>query len=90
MSIAVVILNSSLQKHLNEDIIDFDLLEDLICFIDENYPMGAILVFLPVCYLDFRIYYIFSIYNVVFNFYSCISLLVDMITTNRELQKLTC
>ncbi|XP_042415652.1 DExH-box ATP-dependent RNA helicase DExH7, chloroplastic-like isoform X3 [Zingiber officinale] len=34
-------------KHLNEDVIDFDLLEDLICFIDENYPMGAILVFLP-------------------------------------------
>ncbi|XP_064969057.1 DExH-box ATP-dependent RNA helicase DExH7, chloroplastic-like isoform X1 [Musa acuminata AAA Group] len=34
-------------KRLNEDVIDFDLLEDLICFIDENYPPGAILVFLP-------------------------------------------
>ncbi|URE09956.1 HA2 [Musa troglodytarum] len=34
-------------KRLNEDVIDFDLLEDLICFIDENYPAGAILVFLP-------------------------------------------
>ena len=37
-----------MQKRLNEDVIDFDLLEDLICFIDENYPPGAILVFLPV------------------------------------------
>ncbi|KMZ65415.1 putative ATP-dependent RNA helicase DHX36 [Zostera marina] len=34
-------------KFLNEDIIDYDLLEDLICFVDENYPSGAILVFLP-------------------------------------------
>ncbi|XP_072970121.1 DExH-box ATP-dependent RNA helicase DExH7, chloroplastic isoform X2 [Typha angustifolia] len=34
-------------KRLNEDVIDFDLLEDLICYIDENYPSGAILVFLP-------------------------------------------
>ena len=36
------------QKRLNEDVIDFDLLEDLICYIDENCPPGAILVFLPV------------------------------------------
>ena len=36
------------QKRLNEDVIDFDLLEDLICFIDENCPPGALLVFLPV------------------------------------------
>nr|AGT16420.1 ATP-dependent RNA helicase [Saccharum hybrid cultivar R570] len=34
-------------KRLNEDVIDFDLLEDLICYIDENCPLGAILVFLP-------------------------------------------
>ncbi|CAL5067816.1 unnamed protein product [Urochloa decumbens] len=34
-------------KHLNEDVIDFDLLEDLICYIDENFPPGALLVFLP-------------------------------------------
>ncbi|OAY64742.1 ATP-dependent RNA helicase Dhx29 [Ananas comosus] len=34
-------------KRLNEDAIDFDLLEDLICYIDENCPPGAILVFLP-------------------------------------------
>ncbi|CAD6263671.1 unnamed protein product [Miscanthus lutarioriparius] len=34
-------------KRLNEDVIDFDLLEDLICYIDENCPPGAILVFLP-------------------------------------------
>ncbi|KAF8762551.1 hypothetical protein HU200_009326 [Digitaria exilis] len=34
-------------KHLNEDVIDFDLLEDLICYIDENCPPGALLVFLP-------------------------------------------
>ncbi|XP_076959181.1 DExH-box ATP-dependent RNA helicase DExH7, chloroplastic-like [Bidens hawaiensis] len=34
-------------KKLNEDVIDFDLLEDLICHVDETYPDGAILVFLP-------------------------------------------
>nr|XP_019708452.1 DExH-box ATP-dependent RNA helicase DExH7, chloroplastic isoform X2 [Elaeis guineensis] len=34
-------------KRLNEDVIDFDVLEDLISYIDENYPPGAILVFLP-------------------------------------------
>lgn len=34
-------------KSLNEDMIDFDLLEDLIYHIDETYPPGAILVFLP-------------------------------------------
>nr|GEZ50680.1 DExH-box ATP-dependent RNA helicase DExH7, chloroplastic isoform X2 [Tanacetum cinerariifolium] len=35
------------QKKLNEDVIDYDLLEDLICHVDETYPEGAILVFLP-------------------------------------------
>ncbi|KAJ0973246.1 hypothetical protein J5N97_021205 [Dioscorea zingiberensis] len=34
-------------KNLKEDVIDFDLLEDLISYIDENQPPGAILVFLP-------------------------------------------
>ncbi|KAJ4756658.1 ATP-dependent RNA helicase [Rhynchospora pubera] len=34
-------------KRVNEDVVDFDLLEDLVCYIDENYPPGAILVFLP-------------------------------------------
>ncbi|XP_020590261.1 DExH-box ATP-dependent RNA helicase DExH7, chloroplastic isoform X2 [Phalaenopsis equestris] len=34
-------------KNLNEDVIDFDLLEDLICHIDVTCPPGAILVFLP-------------------------------------------
>ncbi|KAK8952511.1 putative pre-mRNA-splicing factor ATP-dependent RNA helicase [Platanthera zijinensis] len=34
-------------KSMNEDVIDFDLLEDLIYHIDETYPPGAILVFLP-------------------------------------------
>lgn len=34
-------------KRLNEEVIDFDLLEDLICYIDENCPHGAVLVFLP-------------------------------------------
>ncbi|KAM0916755.1 hypothetical protein ACQ4PT_010076 [Festuca glaucescens] len=34
-------------KRLNEDAIDFDLLEDLICYIDESCPTGAVLVFLP-------------------------------------------
>ncbi|KAI9107308.1 hypothetical protein K1719_021696 [Acacia pycnantha] len=34
-------------KRLNEDVIDYDLLEDLICYIDETCDEGAILVFLP-------------------------------------------
>ncbi|KAK2966090.1 hypothetical protein RJ640_025586 [Escallonia rubra] len=34
-------------RRLNEDVIDYDLLEDLVCHIDETYPEGAILVFLP-------------------------------------------
>ncbi|KAL6010623.1 hypothetical protein ACLOJK_001059 [Asimina triloba] len=34
-------------RNLNEDVIDYDLLEDLVCYIDETYPGGAILVFLP-------------------------------------------
>ncbi|XP_050211111.1 DExH-box ATP-dependent RNA helicase DExH7, chloroplastic isoform X2 [Mercurialis annua] len=34
-------------KRLNEYIIDYDLLEDLICHIDETYGEGSILVFLP-------------------------------------------
>ncbi|XP_010256331.1 PREDICTED: DExH-box ATP-dependent RNA helicase DExH7, chloroplastic isoform X1 [Nelumbo nucifera] len=34
-------------KCLNEDVIDYDLLEDLVCHIDETYPAGSILVFLP-------------------------------------------
>ncbi|PKU84361.1 putative pre-mRNA-splicing factor ATP-dependent RNA helicase [Dendrobium catenatum] len=34
-------------KSLNEDVIDFDLLEELICHIDVTCPPGAILVFLP-------------------------------------------
>nr|GFC80639.1 DExH-box ATP-dependent RNA helicase DExH7, chloroplastic isoform X1 [Tanacetum cinerariifolium] len=34
-------------KKLNEDVIDYDLLEDLICHVGETYPEGAILVFLP-------------------------------------------
>lgn len=36
------------QKRLNEDVIDYDLLEDLVCHIDETCSEGAILVFLPV------------------------------------------
>ncbi|KAL6964433.1 RNA helicase [Sarracenia purpurea var. burkii] len=34
-------------RRLNEDVIDYDLVEDLIHFINETYPEGAILVFLP-------------------------------------------
>lgn len=34
-------------KRLNEDVIDYDLLEDLVCHIDENYAEGAILIFMP-------------------------------------------
>lgn len=37
-----------MQKRLNEDTIDYDLLEDLVCHIDETYSEGAILIFLPV------------------------------------------
>ena len=41
-----------MQKKLNEDVIDYDLLEDLVCHVDETYPAGAILVFLPVSPLE--------------------------------------
>ncbi|KAL2513889.1 RNA helicase family protein [Forsythia ovata] len=34
-------------RRLNEDIIDYDLLEDLVCHVDETCAEGAILVFLP-------------------------------------------
>ncbi|CAH9121887.1 unnamed protein product [Cuscuta epithymum] len=34
-------------KRMNEDVIDYDLLEDLVCQIDDTYPEGAVLVFLP-------------------------------------------
>ncbi|KAG5525808.1 hypothetical protein RHGRI_032182 [Rhododendron griersonianum] len=34
-------------RRLNEDVIDYDLLEDLVHFIDETHPEGAILIFLP-------------------------------------------
>ncbi|XVE94165.1 hypothetical protein REPUB_Repub01dG0258300 [Reevesia pubescens] len=34
-------------KRLNEDLIDYDLLEDLICHVDETCDEGAILIFLP-------------------------------------------
>jgi hypothetical protein len=39
-----------LQRVLNEDVIDYDVLEDLIRHIDEYYERGAILVFLPVSF----------------------------------------
>ncbi|KAF5733174.1 ATP-dependent RNA helicase putative isoform 1 [Tripterygium wilfordii] len=34
-------------KRLNEDVIDYDLLEDLVCHIDKTCSEGAILIFLP-------------------------------------------
>ncbi|XP_047333624.1 DExH-box ATP-dependent RNA helicase DExH7, chloroplastic [Impatiens glandulifera] len=34
-------------RKLNEDVIDYDLLEDLVHYIDETHSEGAILVFLP-------------------------------------------
>uniref|UniRef100_A0A7N0SWU3 RNA helicase n=1 Tax=Kalanchoe fedtschenkoi TaxID=63787 RepID=A0A7N0SWU3_KALFE len=34
-------------KNLNEDVIDYDLLEDLVCYVDETCAEGAILIFLP-------------------------------------------
>jgi ATP-dependent RNA helicase DHX29 len=33
---------------VNEDVIDYELLEDLIIHIDEDCEAGAVLVFLPV------------------------------------------
>ncbi|KAF7143820.1 hypothetical protein RHSIM_Rhsim05G0125900 [Rhododendron simsii] len=35
------------EGRLNEDVIDYDLLEDRVHFIDETHPEGAILTFLP-------------------------------------------
>ncbi|XP_031390935.1 DExH-box ATP-dependent RNA helicase DExH7, chloroplastic [Punica granatum] len=37
-------------RRLNEDVIDCDLLEDLVCLIDETCDEGAILIFLPGVY----------------------------------------
>ncbi|XP_056162727.1 DExH-box ATP-dependent RNA helicase DExH7, chloroplastic-like isoform X3 [Syzygium oleosum] len=37
-------------RKLNEDIIDYDLLEDLVCHVDETCGEGAILIFLPGVY----------------------------------------
>ncbi|KAI4375529.1 hypothetical protein MLD38_013387 [Melastoma candidum] len=34
-------------RRLNEDVIDYDLLEDLVSYIDENCGEGALLIFLP-------------------------------------------
>ncbi|KAM1735057.1 hypothetical protein ACFX11_020446 [Malus domestica] len=34
-------------QRVNEDVIDYDLLEDLVCHVDETCSEGAILVFLP-------------------------------------------
>ncbi|KAB1225897.1 ATP-dependent RNA helicase DHX36 [Morella rubra] len=36
------------RKRVNEDVIDYDLLEDFICHVDETCGEGAILVFLPI------------------------------------------
>lgn len=57
-----------LQKNLNEDIIDYDLLEDLVCHVDKTCAEGAILVFLPVKHLivltySRAIYLLFCIFN---------------------------
>ncbi|CAL5379861.1 unnamed protein product [Camellia sinensis] len=42
-----IIFHDLPQRRLNEDVIDYDLLEDLVHYIDETHPEGAILVFLP-------------------------------------------
>jgi len=44
-----------MQKRVNEDVIDYDLIEDLICYIDESCGEGAILVFLPVRLFGFHL-----------------------------------
>lgn len=43
-----MVIKIIVQKRLNEDVIDYDLLEDLVCHVDETCDEGAILVFLPV------------------------------------------
>ncbi|EFH64483.1 helicase domain-containing protein [Arabidopsis lyrata subsp. lyrata] len=42
-----VLTRLTIPKRLNEDIIDYELLEELICHIDDTCEEGAILVFLP-------------------------------------------
>jgi len=41
------------QERLNEDVIDYELLEDLVIYIDEEGEAGAVLVFLPVSACNF-------------------------------------
>lgn len=50
LMIGCVIDNFLTQKRLNEDVIDYDLLEYLVCHVDETCGEGAILIFLPVSY----------------------------------------
>ncbi|KAG5384505.1 hypothetical protein IGI04_035975 [Brassica rapa subsp. trilocularis] len=42
-------------KRLNDDIIDYKLLEEFICHIDTSYEEGAILVFLPFSWTYYRL-----------------------------------
>lgn len=65
-----LILDVLMQKRLNEDTIDYDLLEDLVCHIDETYGEGAILVFLPVGhYIYFcRFYCVICLCGMLVNF----------------------
>lgn len=51
------------QKRLNEDVIDYDLLEDLVCHVDETCGEGAILVFLPVSPFKLVIHVLFYLYE---------------------------
>jgi len=62
-----------IQKRLNEDVIDYELLEDLICFVDETCSEGAILVFLPVRLLGYALswyvyLYFFSANSYIFSY----------------------
>jgi len=51
----LTIQKKNMQKRVNEDVIDYDLIEDLICYIDESCGEGAILVFLPVRLFGFHL-----------------------------------
>lgn len=78
---------SFLQKRLNEEIIDYDLLEDLICYVDETCGEGAILIFLPV-----------SLFNIFLSsttewsvlFSSRTVILIQFVLYNRACLKFTC
>lgn len=51
------------QRKLNEDIVDYDLLKDLVCYIDETYPEGTILVFLTGKFINLILIYVLILFR---------------------------